>query len=243
MSLEALRQRYPDRVGFRHFLVTEVTRMQGDIVCVAAIDLQTLTIVRPLQWNHWNWPASLHRQGLRPGRVVRQRIRAEQQPSGAPHEREDLQLADMLEITQHQLTEAELYEALALRVDPDIASIFAGRLVGGKYVPEGAHCRSLGSVRVTGARLDTTHDRPRLKFSSGEEFYDLPVTDLRLRLAVESGHSAAWVAEFERRRAARQPAVVRVGLARPWAGSSGEFDPKRCYVQVNGVIFQDEPRV
>ncbi len=31
--------------------------------------------------------------------------------------------------------------------------------------------------------------------------------------------------------------ILRLGLARAWAGTDGAYEPKRCYLQLNGIIL------
>jgi Bacterial transcriptional regulator len=61
-------------------------------VCAAAIDLQRLVIVRPLQWNHHNWPKDIVSEGLQPGSIIRGRIRSTQDRHGFPHETKGRQI-------------------------------------------------------------------------------------------------------------------------------------------------------
>ena len=36
--------------------------------------------------------------------------------------------------------------------------------------------------------------------------------------------------------AEQQPIILRIGVSRGYAGKANEFNPKRCYAQLNGVI-------
>lgn len=238
--LSDLKKRYSDIEGKRHFLITEVTHMAGGDVCVAAIDLQTQQIARPLQWNHRNWPAELVQNGLAPGRIVRQKIRRIQDPHGFPHQTEDTQVADALELLDHAVAGPNLFRILAPMADASVCGIFDGRVLENKYVVDGTKCRSLGAVISDPklARLYTSYDRPRLEFSDGDRNYDLPVTDLLIWNACKSDRLGAVQKAFLAAARGKEHLMIRVGLARGWAGSSNEFDPKRCYLQVNGVIFE-----
>src|SRR5579885_1722171 len=149
--LADLKRRFPERNGIRHFLVTEVTYMSDYEVCVAAIDLETSQIVRPLQWNRKHWPSQMVAKGLVPGRVVRQRIRSQQNARGYPHHTEDKQLEGALEITEFALGEDDLFRTLVPVVDQSISDIFESNVVDGKYVLDGTKCRSFGSLLVKAA--------------------------------------------------------------------------------------------
>ncbi|MGP6159408.1 MAG: dual OB domain-containing protein [Vulcanimicrobiaceae bacterium] len=216
--------------------------MNAGQVCVASIDLHTKKIARPLQWNHSNWPETLVEEGLTPGRIVRQRIRKEQNPQGLPHETEDVQLTDDFQILGKCLGEPELFAVLLPIVDASVAAIFGEALVGSKFVPEHSRVRSLGRVRAD-TRSVTVYldrDRPRIDFRDGQTNYDVPVTDLRVRRAFDAG--AIELVERAIRTAAGcgSAMIIGLGLARPWAGSSNDFSPKRCYLQANGLIFPFE---
>lgn len=243
LVLADLQRTYPDINGKRHFLVTEVTRMGGGQVCVASIDLQTQRIKRPLQWNHKNWSETFVAMGLHPGAIVRQRIRNQQEPHGFPHQTEDTQLTDPLEFTGHRLSESELFTTLAPTVDVSVGSIFNDNIVDCKYVVEATKCRSLGSVMVDAVdlRFTESYGDGRLTLISGAATYDLKITDLRVSKAAEEGRREAIVAAIQRAATDGQRIIVRVGLARAWQGPNGEFRPRRCYVQSNGLIFQSSP--
>ena len=55
MSLENLREKFTPDENTRQVLITETTRMTGDKVCVAGIDIRTGAMVRPLQGDGSNW--------------------------------------------------------------------------------------------------------------------------------------------------------------------------------------------
>ena len=241
MSLEDLKLRYPDDArNRRHFIVTEVTRMASTPeVCVAAIDLKRLTIVRPLQWNHRNWPRELSDHGLQPGRIIRQRIRTIQDHHGFPHQTEDTQLTDPFDMLE-LVAEPALFSALAPAVDRSVDAIFAGNIQEDRYVIDGTQCRSLGSVLVDASTAQVqlnAYGKIRLSFRDHTgHAYDLPVTDLRI---IGDGprfsHTGARLAKA---RAKGDAILLRVGLARGF-DNHGAYDPKRCYLQVNGVIFAE----
>jgi hypothetical protein len=237
--LEDLKRKYRDGSGGRrHFLVTEVTRMSRPEVCVAAIDLQRLTLVRLLQWNHRNWPKELAVQGLEPGRIVRQRIRPVQDHHGFPHETEDTQLSDPFEMLD-LVAETELFAYLAPMVDGSIDDMFSGNVEEGRYVEDETHCRSLGSILVPAATTDIGLDgfgKMRLSFRENSGVaYTLPITDLRVADDEDSGFTATR-ARIARTRKKGADLLLRVGLARGF-DADGKWNPKRCYVQVNGIIF------
>jgi hypothetical protein len=242
--LEDLRRQYQDDHSKRYFLVTEVTHMKTGDVCVAAIDVQRLLIVRPLQWNHHNWPREMASTGLEPGRMVCQQIRAQQDAQGYPHETEDTQLRDNLEITGRLLQEPELFETLAPVVDSSISAIFDDKVIDNKYVVDGTECRSLGAVLLDPGDVafrQNNYSKWRLGFSDGFKAYDLPVTDLRVYNAVERGQALLVTGAITGAARHQKKILARVGLARGWAGPNRRYNPERCYLQVNGLIFAASP--
>jgi hypothetical protein len=34
--------------------------------------------------------------------------------------------------------------------------------------------------------------------------------------------------------------ILRIGLARAWAGKDGDWNPLRCYIQLNGIICPED---
>ncbi len=161
-------------------------------VCVAAIDLKTRSIVRPLRWNHHNWPEALVAQGLQPGRIVRQSIRYKQDSHGFQHETEDTQLTDTLTLLDAVSAE-DLYAVLAPFVDPYVRAIFKSQIVDGKYIIDGSMCRSLGSILCDpGAINAVSNDYGQIRLNlidqSGDA-YDLKVTEYALFGKTGSGDS------------------------------------------------------
>ena len=201
--------------------------MQRGEVCVAAIDLQSLSIVRPLQWNHRNWPVALTEQGLHPRRIVSQRIRTEQNHKGYPHQTEDTQLSDTLTFGG-AIDDAEFYATLAPVADPSIDDLFAGNLVDGKYVVAGTRCRSLGSVLIQSDTMSlyAGYSRKlRVSFVDADTRYDIPVTDLSVLRAAEQGRVEEIKNRIEGFARAGKKAILRVGLARAWDGGDGQYEP------------------
>src|SRR5690242_2498216 len=92
MDLRELRQRFPLR-DQRPVLVTEVTRM-NQAVCVAAYDLHSGRIVRPLPRVGANWPDAEYTSGrITVGTVLGVAPMYPQPQSTYPHATEDCRLA------------------------------------------------------------------------------------------------------------------------------------------------------
>jgi len=102
MSLAHLRTKY--RIDGRQrtpYLITEVTRMKGDRVCVACLDISTGRMVRPLTSGSQYWPSHLTAQTLRPGAIVRHKAFDLQRGRGFPHQTEDRQMDDEPSLVAH----------------------------------------------------------------------------------------------------------------------------------------------
>jgi hypothetical protein len=204
-------------------------------VCVAAVDLQTLTMVRLLRKQTKNWSIDLVSEGLRPGRIIRGRINPLQPALGFPNETEDMLLAAGFEIRDDAISGGDLYSCLVTRVDGCVEDIFNGNLCAKRYVIDGTICPSLGSVLVDSSSMclvAAAPDKQRLRFkeTAGAE-YDLPVTDLRVLSDPAASRLCMAAAK-----AKKEWPLLRIGLARGFDGF-GKFAPKRCYVQVNGIVF------
>ncbi len=206
-------------------------------VCVAAIALQRLTIARPLQWNHHNWPKHLGANGLQTGRIIRGKVRATQDRRGFPHETEDTQLSDDFQLLE-RVSEPALFSILAPHVDGSIDELFGGNVQDGRYVIDGTRCRSLGSLLVSAASANIEiNEFGKLRFSFEDRTrreYDLPVTDLRV--ADGPGGFAATRSRLAGAREQKSQILLRIGLVRGF-DRQGQWNPKRCYLQVNGIIF------
>ena len=229
-----LANRYPFQ-GLK-LLVTEVTRMTGGLVCVAGIDLQTGALIRPLQPTGQNWEEDkwVAKGYFQPGKVVGLDS-AEMPLRTYPHTNEDFFVKSVKGLGA--VTPHELFSACNETADADISSVLNHNLQENKYVVEGAHCRSLLCIvqQASTIRLSDRYDKIQLSFNSDNGWYNLPVTDLQ---AKESGSAAAGVQNLQDRLdAADSHVAIRLGLARGWDGKPhNDYDPKRCYLQVNGII-------
>jgi hypothetical protein len=75
-------------------------------------------------------------------------------------------------------------------------------------------------------------------FHDHDVAYDLPVTDLECVASADDNGFASVSEKIARAAAARQNIILRIGLARAFDGGEARFNPRRCYAQVNGLIFQ-----
>ena len=224
------------KAGDRQVLITEVTRMTGGIVCVAGLDVATGKMVRPLQPDGSNWDeATWVKPGyFLVGNIVGLTPTATAAPAHFPHATEDFRCAHVTPLAV--ATDTQLYRACVETADTDIDPLFDNQVVTGKYVVDGTQCRSLGCVLVDAdaLRLTVPYDKVQVSWQDPSHgWHNLPVTELAIRtpdadiglglLRSRLLHVTGDVA-------------LRVGLGRGWEGKDGSFDPKRCYLQLNGLI-------
>ena len=237
MVLEALAQGCAKN-GAIQVLITEVTHMKkGGLVCVAGINLATGQMVRPVQGDGSNWGAAkwVSTSYFEVGRIVGLDPAAAGQP-GFPHATEDLRIA-----TVHQadtVSAANLYAACVETAHADLDAMFDSCLIDDKYVVEGSKCRSLGCLIVDPADLhaENSYGVKLVYDDADNKRHYIKVTELE---TIAGGDEAAGAAALqERLDGAAGPVALRLGLARAWAGPADQhYDPRRCYMQLNGVIL------
>jgi hypothetical protein len=234
MSLADLAGKYPaDETRF--VLVTEVTRMSGGRVCVAGLNIHDGTMVRPLQPSGANWEeAKWVPKFMKVGNLLSLEAAAKG-TSDYPHRTEDFRVSKVTLL--EEVPADQLYEACAVTADDSIDDIFDDELKEDKYIDDKTECRSLGCVIVEKNKLtaNVSYDKPHLNMHlGGFDWYNPSITELGLR----SGSAESARDQLQARIAgATKPPAIRLGLARAWAGTGeNTYDPKRCYLQVNGII-------
>jgi len=218
--------------------------MQHDHFCVAGFDVHACKMVRPLRRSGDNWVFDEWQPAFRAGQLVDAKASAPRRYGLHPHILEDLMVLEgMVEL--ESWTGAELFRAMQRSAFEAIAQMLDRRPLENRYVVEGTQCRSLGGVRTVPSRvsfLPHGHDRLWLQFDDADgEPYRLPVTCDRLRALLDPRDGSpgveganAWL----RAMPPDAPLVLRIGLGRGYAGADGEYDPKRCYLQVNGILSE-----
>ena len=233
----------------RRVVITDVTRMAGERVCVAGYTRkggQPEFCVRPLfrygdlteQWLY-------ARSGvIRPFAVVEFDLLTHK--PGMPHS-EDWLIEPRLRIVQELLSPEERLAFLQAIEDAAVREVFGTEVYHdeGWYVRQGHGTRSLGTIRASSVdeviyRYSQWSDSGkwayRIAFRDDEgDAYRLTVTDLAFRLYLDSlrdnGASPASVAWSVRDTLNSADQVyLRIGLARGW-----EKFPDRCHLQVTGV--------
>jgi hypothetical protein len=244
-----LLQAWKDRPRRRRLVVTDVTRMEGDRVCVAGY-LEDGRMVRPVGARGGPTTA-----WLRPGRggmiepftLVDLRVLGAPKLLTPPHTEDRL-----VPVRGHrrvgELSEWERLAWLESSLAPTVRDIFGATVHAdsdgrwGRFVRAGEGARSLGTIkpsRILAVRYAHYPERGRwdyrLRFrdGTGEEF-QLAVTDLAFRDRLDdlrdSGRLPDRVAAETCDALQQQTVYLRIGLARGW-----DRHPDRCYLQITGV--------
>ena len=240
-TLDGARLRYPAS-EYHPLLITEVTQMRHDDFCIAGYDIHTRKMARPLRPKGQNWVFDEFQAAYRPGQLVDLKSWSARPDGVQPHCLEDMILKREMEELE-VWTDRELYAAMLPSACHAITQLFDLRPLENSYVIEGTECRSLGGVKAPRASINlraNNYNRLRLQLDDADgELYNLPVTCHRLRSLFDPGGGRLgiqgandWLQEIP----ADEPIVLRIGLTRGYAGGDGEFNPRRCYVQINGIL-------
>ena len=234
------RLRYPASTNIL-MLITEVTRMQNDVFCIAAYDLHRNRMVRPMLAGKGNWTFDRLHPGFRPGQLVLGKPGGVEK-SQYPHRTEDTPMQVTMKVLE-TWSESELYFALSPVASNGISQIFGQGLVEGRYFLEGTRCPSLGGLNIERRRLRFcfgTQNRVRLEVTEKDgTLHSLPITCDRFRSCFDLETRPDAVLEANQRLQglpAEEFILLRIGLSRGYSGSSGEFNPKRCFLQINGIL-------
>ncbi len=240
MSSDEIKAKYPAGDS-RPVLITEVTRMSNGVYCVAGFDVHSGKMIRPLQPPASNWRLT-SRDVFAPGNLVAFKYTGARGNGAYPHRTEDTVVAATPNVLE-ALRPEDVYDTLRESLFPSIAELYDNQLIENKYVNDGMRCRSLGGVMVSPEQLqfDEYFGKLRLRIRDNDGTnYSLSVTSDELRTAFHNDPreqpnvigADAWLASIPRD---RQP-VLRLGLARAWDGKEQKYDPKRCFLQLNGLI-------
>lgn len=216
-------------------VLSEVTVMKNDRVCVAGWSERLGAMVRPLH-NGFHWPDHLAQQKiLAVGNVIRLDESPAPSQRGYPHASEDRPVAGAPHLVDVRSRD-ELLHLLAPMEKTTVAALFGSALIDKKYVFAGSRCPSLGAVKVDAWRMgfkDEGHGLRCWFYDHSNTSYCFKVTSRELREL----HRAAGVDALETMRRRSTMAHLRLGLPNPWCGPEGDWTRRRCYVQINGVIF------
>jgi hypothetical protein len=223
------------------FLVTDVTHMRGDKVCILGVNDQFETIRPELP------PPGIFLRHLKIKNGVicpRSVLHIHFKP---PHKKHPPHIEDMdwdIEADTEFLrmtSEANWRNALEKTCFGSVQDIFGTTIHSKRIITPPHGLRSVGTIRVKSfqyfryeivERRDGTKEAYRLGFrdESGEDYAELNITDLNFRyyfhhlLNTHSAHDASQIIETYLKKTG---GYVRIGLTRPWEG--------RLWLQVNGI--------
>jgi hypothetical protein len=228
--------------------VTDITRMERGYFCVAGVDVDDGTHVRPVQ------PMGRLRDNLcaRSGGPFDMAIVVDlglTRPIPSPPEVEDHEFTPWHARAVRSIDPDLFWGMLTHLSRPSLRTIFGPDLrhagAGSAIVDQGGGTASLGCLRphvqptmYLRPRVDKP-PQPRLRFSDGTFDLDLSITDLRL---VERDHQTVRREFFDaavRRLDEGVPVLLSVGLTRPYASDEGR-EPVH-WLQVNNLHFEDMP--
>jgi hypothetical protein len=226
-------------------LITDVTRMSGDRVCVAAIN-QTRQSVRPVlpYGISESWLYQQSTAVVRPFSIIS--LDLHQNLPQPPHTEDWSFNPDSLSF--EKLFEVKRRERFLTEIlDPDVASIFGAEIYTdrGCYLQAGEGSRSLGTIKVRqierfdhNCRYDSWDYRLYFRDASGAR-YHLKVTDLSLRYYVDALRETQHIdcdeiGERLTQTFQQSQVFLRIGLARNWHPDC-DHPQDRCYLQITGV--------
>jgi len=236
---------------WRELIITDVTRMSGDKVCVAGVDKKG-NVVRPLlPYPHAICEADLYDSDtvlIRPRAVLNMFVEPEPECE-LPHSEDHLWInTNQVELLRYANDDTWKI-VLERTASPSVNEIFQTPLHKNKKTTPGDGMRSLGTIRPTSIDKfgyyhlklgETETDKYRLAFTddAGTSFTDLPITDLSLRAYVDylrvKGHlHPKKIRMMIEKKLAESEVWLRLGLTRPYQKS--EIDRKWCYLQVTGI--------
>lgn len=235
LSITSLNERFQEEHD-KVILVTEVTRMNQGLVCVAGLEIRTGRMLRPLMGDGSNWPEIgwVNSGYMVVGNVLGLKAAA-QAVSDYPHRTEDFRVANVKLLGQ--ATTEELFQSCVETASENVNAIFGGNVKNNKFVEANTNCASLGCVIVRANRIQLIEDSTKLRISIPAGFFgrhELALTDLQMKALSVDQQKAAIRGRID---SSGGKVAIRIGLARAWGGNLGYvFDPKRCYLQANGVI-------
>lgn len=223
-------------------LITDVTRMSGDRVCVAGVTEKGISVRPIFQYRHIaeGWLYDKGQVVIHPFSLVKFKLK-KNRPD--PPRTEDWLLDSDHKQKVNTLRSEERIMMLKGISYPDIAEIFGAEIkhAPGSFIREGEGYRSLGTVEVIvtdffyGYKYGKWDYRITFKDQSGTE-YSLGVTDLSFRyycdhLRETEGFSPDRIAENLKKRLMSDATFLRIGLARP----TWDKHPHCCFLQITGV--------
>lgn len=224
-------------------VVNHLTRMQPGYICVAGLDLQTNTHVRPvLAGSRLTIDLLKHKGG--PFDIAVVVDLGTTQPRGRAPETED-HVFDPAQLTAVKDLEAERFWKVPKSVSQKtLKEIFGKKLHpqrSGCAVDEGTGSASLGCLlpATPPEVFINSWGKVRARINDGIFDIDLSVTDLRFYQDDQQTPRAKVVADVQRRIKNGAGVIISVGLARAFLARGDTA--RRHWLQVNNIHLEDDP--
>lgn len=218
-------------------LITDVTHMNGDRLCVAGWDMDTKKLVRPLLPKRQHWIA-MHKIVVG-NIVVFTRIDGVALTSDNPHKAEDVLVAEKYEIQDTTYNDEEIHDEVKTSLMDSPSEYFQFEL-GEQYTRPKTLCQSLGGIKISATNLNFYEkswngEIPQLRgrFNASNRNYNFSVTSVQVRKIWDE----VGVSELNNLVKKYKNLHLRLGLARAWAQSGAPPGSEKCYCQLNGVLF------
>ncbi len=237
---------------WQELIITDVTRMKDDRVCIAGVDRKG-NCYRPLL----SYPEFLCEHHLydtdssvmiRPRAVVN--LFLEPISTLKPPHNEDHLWRNQNQVEFLRLPDESVWRTVMERTAHEsVEAIFHAKIHKNKYIAPGDGERSLGTIKPISIdklgfyRLkfgDVESDKFSLNFtdSTGVTYKQIPVTDLSLRyyiqhLRTQKNYHPARIRSIIEQKFSASEVWLRLGLTRPFQKTDN--DKSWCYIQVTGI--------
>ena len=208
-------------------------------LCYLGWDMDLKKIVRPILrtnpycWTVWDPALNVGEKHL--FEVVSRNLHE----TPYPHKTEDLLVVHLNKQSDALISNQDLFNILVGHSWPSLTEAFGAIEIHANkiYVNEGTNCPSVAILKCNRMQLyfynkGSSYKTARCKLQQGqahdaeqdaEEFYpcefDLSVTAVNYDDQI-----------------GQNDCLVILGMARPWIGHTLEFDPRRCYLLITGII-------
>jgi len=223
----------------KRILITDVTTMGADRVCVAGIDKDGKSI-RPVLPSGYITRSDLYDGNG--GLIIAPRFLTEffflEKIRNPPHTEDHLFSPEKTRLVQ-KTSDAQMKRMLSLSCSGSVAELFDGGLVDKRYHKPDSGKRSLGTVRVRLSSIDLSHCRLSFFDEAGESYSRVKVNDLAFwRLAEywgtpEGSAKKTLAKRLEKKLENVDEIFLRLGLARPWTNPNDGVEG--CWLQVTGI--------
>ena len=230
-------------------VITDLTTMGGDRVCIVGIDEQ-LKCIRPVlpppgvlrKHLYIKKHLVFRKLAVRPRAKVR--FDFYQVPFTSPHI-EDLGFAPGFIAYQGLCNDDEWEAVLEASSFRSVQDIYDGYLQQGRWVEPGANTRSLGTVsqiQVTSVNLQEWSSERRYRFyfrdKTGCQYSNVTISDLAFRRFADTkvnrcGSLSIAAQQITKLLMSADRLYLRLGLARPWVNPNTGI--AGCWMQVTGI--------